>query len=103
VTAAVLHWIPEGITKEYRITVQGGISYTLDFFPFKMFQLDIVNEGPDPIQIMLNDQGLPDATTLSPTGPYNQRRYDAKHPAYKTVTLFEPGSQNAVVVVTATR
>jgi len=91
-------YLPEGIHEEYTV-VSNGEMKELNFFPFKMFHLDIKNEeGPDEAKVMVNDQPLHKAVTL---GKGEGRQYDAKHPKYWRVQVYtEPGKTATVKIVT---
>jgi hypothetical protein len=91
-------WVPEGVHDERELTSTNGKLVWIDYFPYKMYNLDVKNLGPDDAKIMVNEQALPNASTLI----INERRnFDAQHPAYWRISLYSAGA--ATIRVTATR
>jgi len=93
-------WLPEGIHEETEITVSNGQMKEIRYFPYKMFHLDIFNEGNDDIKVMINAQSLPNANTLK---KLRGRKYDAKHPKYWRVALYAEAGNSATIRISATR
>jgi hypothetical protein len=93
-------WLPEGIHEEHTLKAEGGRCRELTGFPYKWFHLDIYNEGPDEVKIMVNKQTLPAAITLE---PYRSREYDAKHPKYWRVAVYAEPGKTATVKIRTTR
>lgn len=90
-------WLPEGIHEEHEITVTNQFK-EISFYPYKMFHLDLLNTGDDDAKIMVNNQSLPKAITLSK----NERRdFEAKYPKYERIVIYSTGT--ATVRITATR
>lgn len=84
-------WLPKGIEKEYPITVSGEFK-TLEAFPFKWFSVEVENDGPDEVKVMINDESLPDARTLDDK---EAREFDYKHPAIYQVRLYNENGKTA--------
>ena len=93
-------WLPEGIHEEHEIAVSDGKIKELLAFPYRWFHVDVFNEGPDKVKVMINRQSLPIASTLKKN---DGREYDAKHPKYWRVAFFAEAGKTATVRVTVTR
>jgi len=95
-------WEQEGIEEEFEITVTNGKTKELLFWPYKMFQLDVLNkeDSADSVKVMTNKQSLPQASTLEPG---RGRVYEAKSPKYWRVALYAEAGQSATVRITASR
>lgn len=94
---AIPVWVPEGVHEEVELTSNGKI---IDYYfaPYKMFNLDVKNLGPDDVKVMINQESIPNACTLS----INERRnFDAKSPKYWKISLYSTGT--ATIRVTSTR
>jgi hypothetical protein len=95
---AIRLWVPQGVHEEVDLVATGSKIIPYDFFPYKMFYLDVKNLGPDDVKIMVNEESLPKACTLS----NNQRRFfDAKSPKYWRISIYSTGT--ATVRITSTR
>ena len=91
-------WIPEGIHKEFPIHVEGR--YVLSAFPYKWYTVEVENEGPDPVEVMVNDQTDIHPVTLN-SG--ESRLYEGKKPTYWQVVLRTETGKEADVIVTTSR
>jgi len=92
-------WLPEGIEKEYSVVVSGGFE-TLLAFPFKWCSVEVENEGPDEVKVMVNAQSLPNAVTLDDR---EAREFDYKRPRIYQVRLYAENGETANVKVTTRR
>lgn len=92
-------WLPEGIHEEFNITSEPGKTKQILSFPYKWFHLDIFNEGPDAVKVMINGQSLPQANELK---KLRGREYDAKHPKYWRVAIYQDSGLTASTVKIAT-
>lgn len=90
---------PKGVVEEQSITVDGGFK-SLDAFPFKWFSVEVENTGPNQVKVMINDQGLPNATTLEAR---ETRTFPYKRPTIKQVRLYTESGESATVKVTTER
>jgi hypothetical protein len=95
-------WQEEGIHEEYELTVSNGKTKELLFYPYKMFDLDILNkeDSANNVKVMINSQSLPQACTLEPG---RGRQFEAKKPSYWRVAVYAEAGETATVRVTATR
>lgn len=93
-------WLPEGIHEEHTIAVSDDKIETLSAFPYKWSHIDVFNEGPDQVKVMINTQSLYNATTLDEN---DGREYDAKHPRYWQVAFYVETGKNATLKVTTER
>jgi len=93
-------WLPEGKHEEFTVEAEGGKIKEVLSFPYKWFHLDIFNEGPDPVKIMINDQTLAQANELK---KLRGREYDAKHPKYWRVAIYAEPGKTATVKIATTR
>lgn len=94
---ALEFWLPEGIEEEYSLTVSGEFK-TLHSFPFKWFSVEVENQGPDQVKVMVNAQPLPKAVTL---GDREAREFDYKSPKIWQVRLYtETGKTANVKIIT---
>jgi hypothetical protein len=73
------------IYKEFLITLAPGQSYNLDFFPFKMQEVEVFNIGANDAQAMINDASLPNGITVVSNG---DRTFRASGPSFPKVTLY---------------
>ena len=95
-------WEQEGIEEEFEITVTNGKAKELLFWPYKMFQLDVLNkeDSQDSVKVMVNSQSFPQASTLEPG---RGRVYEAKSPKYWRLALYVQAGESATVRITASR
>jgi hypothetical protein len=73
------------IYKEFTITLAPGQSYNLDFFPFKMQEVEVFNLGANDAQAMINDASLPNGITVVANG---DRTFRASGPSFPRVTFY---------------
>jgi len=92
-------WLPEGIDQEHSITVSDGFT-TLSALPYKWFSVEVENEGPDEVKVMINAQTLPNAATLDDR---EAREFDYKRPRIYQVRLYAESGKTANVKVTTRR
>jgi hypothetical protein len=90
---------PEGIIEEHLITVNGAYQY-IYAFPYRWFSVEVENTGPNPVFVMINNQGVPNATTLNAT---EARDFDYKRPTIFQVRFLTAQGQTATVKVTTER
>jgi hypothetical protein len=85
------------IYKEFQITLAPGQSYNLEFFPFKMQDIEIFNIGANDAQAMINDSSLPNGITIVAFG---DRTFRSNGPNYERITFYSV-SGTILRVVTA--
>jgi len=93
-------WEEEGIEQEHTLTVSDGKYQRLDGFPFKWFSVEVENEGPDEVKVMINAQPLPQAITLDER---EAREFSYKRPQISQVRLYAESGKTATVKVVTRR
>lgn len=93
-------WLPEGIHDEHILKAENGKCTELLASPYKWFHLDVYNDGPDEVKVMVNKQALLNACTIEAK---RGRQYDAKHPKYWRIALYAEAGKTAIVRITTTR
>ncbi len=73
------------IYTEFTITLVPGQSYNLEFFPYKMQDIEIFNIGANDAQAMINDSSLPNGITVVANG---DRTFRASGPSFPRVTFY---------------
>ena len=73
------------IYKEFLITLAPGQTYNLEFFPFKMQEVEIFNIGANDAKAMINDSSLPDAITVITNG---DRTFRSIGPLFERATFY---------------
>jgi len=73
------------IYKEFTITLAPGQTYPLEFFPFKMQEVEVFNLGNNDAQAMINDASLTNGITVVANG---DRTFRANGPSFKRVTFY---------------
>jgi hypothetical protein len=73
------------IYKEFTITLAPDKSYNLDFFPFKMQEVEVFNIGANDAQAMINDASLANGITVVSNG---DRIFRANGPSFQRATFY---------------
>jgi hypothetical protein len=97
---AIRLWVPQGIANEYTYIAVGDKIVEVPFYPYRMYFLDVYNQGPNSVKVMINDQSLPNASTIS-SG--DGRRFDAKSPKFAKIGLYAGSGKTATVVINTMR
>jgi len=94
-------WIPQGKDEEHTLTVTSGERKTLNAFPFKWFTVEVYNQGPDQVKVMVNDTSLPNAITLD---AQQTREFGTdKKPTVSRVEVYAEPGKTGTVRITTTR
>ncbi len=86
-------WIPEGIIKPHPTKVVGARRVTISAFPYKWFNADIYNDGPDSVYVFINE------VTPSRQPLKIREKIEVKNPApvIKEIILFCEAGETADV------
>lgn len=86
-------WIPEGIVKPHPVTVVGARRVTVSAFPYKWFNADIYNDGPDSVYVFINEVG----PRRQPLKKDETFRNENPAPLIKKIILFCEAGETAGV------
>lgn len=93
-------WEQEGIEEEFPVTVSSEHKELLAY-PFKWFTVEVYNEGPDEVKIMINKTSLPKAITLDNR---MSRTFGSENkPSVWRVEILAESGKTATVRVTTKR
>ena len=73
------------VYKEFTITLAPDKSYKLDFFPFKMQEVEVFNIGANDAQAMINDSSLANGITVVSNG---DRTFRSNGPNFQRVVFY---------------
>ena len=85
------------IYKEFQITLAPGQSYNLEFFPYKMQDIEVFNIGGNDAQAMINDSSLPNGVTVVAN---EDRTFRSNGPNFERITFYSANG-TTIRVVTA--
>ena len=86
-------WIPKGIVGHYPVKVVGEQRVIIDAFPYKWFNVDVYNDGPDDVYCFINEVG----TLRQPLKKDENLKVENPAPLVKRIILFCDAGKSANV------
>jgi len=76
------------VYKEFKVHLVPGKNYNLEFYPFKMQDIEVFNIGANDAQAMINDASLANGITIDPNG---DRTFRSNEPSFERISFYSDG------------